>query len=90
MSTASARLLSIIFAAARSRLVKGSKKSLGVDLNRPNILVAFHPATIARDTTREADALFSALATVPEQLLFCYPNADAGSRELLDRAPSFL
>ena len=59
---------------------------LGVDLNRPTILVACHPATIARDTTREADALFSALATLPEQLLFCYPNADAGSRQLMERS----
>ncbi len=66
------------------------ERELGVDLNRPTILVAFHPATIARDTTREADALFSALATVPEQLLFCYPNADAGSRELLDRSQRFV
>jgi UDP-N-acetylglucosamine 2-epimerase (non-hydrolysing)/GDP/UDP-N,N'-diacetylbacillosamine 2-epimerase (hydrolysing) len=66
------------------------EKELGIDLNRPTILVACHPATIARDTTREADALFSALATLPEQLLFCYPNADAGSRELLDRSQLFV
>ncbi len=62
---------------------------LAVDLNRPTILVACHPTTIARDTTREADALFAALATLPEQLLFCYPNADAGSRELMERGHAF-
>jgi UDP-hydrolysing UDP-N-acetyl-D-glucosamine 2-epimerase len=66
------------------------EKELGIHLDRPTILVAFHPATIARDTTREADALFSALATLEEQLLFCYPNADAGSRELLDRSQLFI
>jgi len=64
-------------------------KELAVDLNRPTILVACHPVTIARDTTREADALFAALARVPEQLLFCFPNADAGSRELIERAQAF-
>src|SRR5580658_4574984 len=65
-------------------------KELGVVLNRPTILIGFHPTTIARDTIREADALFAALATVPEQLLFCYPNADAGSRELMERSRAFV
>ena len=31
-----------------------------------------------------------ALATLPEQLVFCYPNADAGSRELMERAHAFV
>ncbi len=66
------------------------EEQLGVDLHRPTILVACHPATIARDTTREADALFSALATLSEQLLFCYPNADAGSRQLIERSRLFV
>ena len=52
--------------------------------------MTYHPATIARDTTREADALFQALQDVPEQLLFCYPNADAGSRVLIGRIEAFL
>jgi UDP-hydrolysing UDP-N-acetyl-D-glucosamine 2-epimerase len=63
---------------------------LDVDLSRPTILVAYHPVTIARDTTREADALFAALACVPGQILFCYPNADAGSRELMERSRTFI
>jgi UDP-N-acetylglucosamine 2-epimerase (non-hydrolysing)/GDP/UDP-N,N'-diacetylbacillosamine 2-epimerase (hydrolysing) len=63
---------------------------LAIDLTQPTIVVAYHPTTIARDTTREADALFTALQSVPGQLLFCYPNADAGSRFLIDRTESFL
>jgi len=35
-----------------------------------------------RDTLLEADALFSTLSHMPEQIIFCYPNADAGSRAL--------
>jgi UDP-hydrolysing UDP-N-acetyl-D-glucosamine 2-epimerase len=62
---------------------------LALDLSRPTILIACHPTTLARDTTHEADALFAALAAVPEQLLFCYPNADAGSRELMERSKAF-
>lgn len=63
---------------------------LGVDLKRPTVLVAFHPVTIAQDTVREADALFAALAELPQQILFCYPNADAGSRNLIERTKQFL
>ena len=63
---------------------------LGIQLVRPTALIAYHPTTIARDPTREADALFTALESIPAQLVFCYPNADAGSRELIERTKSFL
>ncbi len=62
---------------------------LKIKLKNPAVLVTYHPVTIARDTTLEADALFAALATLPEQLLFCYPNADAGSLDLIQRTRSF-
>src|SRR5271154_4055341 len=62
---------------------------LNVVLNHPTILVAYHPVTLARDTVREADALFEALEKLPDQILFCYPNSDAGSRELIERARAF-
>jgi UDP-hydrolysing UDP-N-acetyl-D-glucosamine 2-epimerase len=58
-------------------------------LNHPTVLVAYHPVTIARDTVREADALFEALEKLPDQVLFCYPNADAGGRKLIERARAF-
>ena len=63
---------------------------LQIDLGRPSILVAYHPVTIERDTLLEADALFSALAALPDQIVFCHPNADAGSRALIERGRSFL
>ncbi|MGB6544737.1 MAG: UDP-N-acetylglucosamine 2-epimerase [Candidatus Acidiferrales bacterium] len=63
---------------------------LRTDLSHPPILVAYHPVTLDRDTLQEADALFAALQEIPEQLLFCYPNADAGSRALIERTKSFL
>jgi UDP-hydrolysing UDP-N-acetyl-D-glucosamine 2-epimerase len=62
---------------------------LKIKLQNPAVLVTYHPVTIARDTTQEADALFAALAALPEQLLFCYPNADAGSRDLIQRTRVF-
>jgi UDP-N-acetylglucosamine 2-epimerase (non-hydrolysing)/GDP/UDP-N,N'-diacetylbacillosamine 2-epimerase (hydrolysing) len=58
---------------------------LGIRLQPPTLLAAWHPVTILKDTNAEADALFSALAQTPDQLLFVYPNADAGSFALVER-----
>ncbi|WP_263356886.1 UDP-N-acetylglucosamine 2-epimerase [Acidicapsa ligni] len=62
---------------------------LSIDLQQPTILVAYHPVTIHRDTTREADALFAALSRVSEQIIFIYPNSDSGSYELIARTKAF-
>ena len=66
------------------------EERLALTLQTPTILVAYHPMTIARDTLEEADSLFAALASLADQILFCYPNADAGSRALIDRTKSFI
>jgi UDP-N-acetylglucosamine 2-epimerase (non-hydrolysing)/GDP/UDP-N,N'-diacetylbacillosamine 2-epimerase (hydrolysing) len=66
------------------------ESQLQIDLGRPSILVAYHPVTIERDTLLETDALFSALTALPDQIIFCHPNADAGSRALIERGRSFL
>jgi UDP-N-acetylglucosamine 2-epimerase (non-hydrolysing)/GDP/UDP-N,N'-diacetylbacillosamine 2-epimerase (hydrolysing) len=62
---------------------------LGVTFTAPTLLVAYHPVTLHRETTDEADALFAALHRFPGQLLFVYPNADAGSRQLIERTQAF-
>jgi len=61
---------------------------LGITFAPPAILVADHPVTILRETTAEYDALFCALAAAPGQLLFVYPNSDAGSYALIERTRS--
>jgi UDP-hydrolysing UDP-N-acetyl-D-glucosamine 2-epimerase len=66
------------------------EKQLHIDLSTQSVVMTYHPVTIVRDTTREADALFAALWEVQGQILFCYPNADAGSRELITRTELFL
>jgi UDP-hydrolysing UDP-N-acetyl-D-glucosamine 2-epimerase len=66
------------------------EQRLGIDLSKPTLLVAYHPVTILRDTTSEADALFGALDSAHGQILFCYPNADAGSRALIEQTQHFL
>jgi UDP-hydrolysing UDP-N-acetyl-D-glucosamine 2-epimerase len=64
-------------------------RELSLDLTRPTVLVVYHPVTLLRDTTAEADALFEALNQVEAQILFSYPNADAGSHHLIERARAF-
>lgn len=63
---------------------------LQLNFSPPTVLVAYHPLTIARDTVREADALFAALENTDGQLLFCWPNADAGSRKLMERSQALV
>jgi UDP-N-acetylglucosamine 2-epimerase (non-hydrolysing)/GDP/UDP-N,N'-diacetylbacillosamine 2-epimerase (hydrolysing) len=63
---------------------------LGIQLERPTVLVSYHPVTLLEDTVQEADALFAALEKVPGQILFCWPNTDAGSRALIARSSAFL
>lgn len=80
----------------RSQLLSRGEleRRLAIDLSRPAAMITYHPTTIARDTTREVDAVFEALQAgiedAAEQLFFCYPNADAGSRALIGRIELFL
>jgi len=67
-----------------SRPELGAK--LCLTLKPPTLLAAYHPVTIHRDTTEEADAFFAALAQHTGQLLFVYPNSDAGSYALIERS----
>ncbi|MHC5112950.1 MAG: UDP-N-acetylglucosamine 2-epimerase [Planctomycetota bacterium] len=64
-------------------------RELGLDLAVPPVVVAYHPVTLDRDTTAEADALYAALARIEAPIVFCFPNADAGSRALIARAERF-
>ncbi len=66
--------------------------SLGLSLTGQITVVAYHPVTLLPDPTAEADALFAALehtAQTSGYILFCYPNADAGSYALMDRIRAF-
>ena len=60
------------------------ESKLGLSLSSPVIVAAWHPVTILRDTNAEADAFFAALAQAPGQIVFVYPNADAGGLALIE------
>lgn len=63
---------------------------LQVTLEDPPVVIAYHPVTLLHDTLAETSELFAAIAQVEGPLFFCYPNSDAGSRELIKRTKSFL
>jgi UDP-N-acetylglucosamine 2-epimerase (non-hydrolysing)/GDP/UDP-N,N'-diacetylbacillosamine 2-epimerase (hydrolysing) len=59
---------------------------LDVRLTPPTIVAAWHPVTILRDTNAESDAFFAALEQAPGQIVFVYPNSDAGGLAIIERA----
>jgi UDP-N-acetylglucosamine 2-epimerase (non-hydrolysing)/GDP/UDP-N,N'-diacetylbacillosamine 2-epimerase (hydrolysing) len=61
------------------------EERLGLTFAHPCVLAAWHPVTIHNDTNAEADALFAALAKHDGQLIFVYPNSDAGGHALIQR-----
>jgi len=71
----------------RSKLLDRAalESRLSLTLQAPTIVAAWHPVTILRDTNAEADEFFAALAETTGQILFVYPNADAGSYALIER-----
>lgn len=62
---------------------------LGHPLTPPLTVVAYHPLTLSKDTLIEAGGFFAALDKIEGTVVFCFPNADAGSREIIDRARRF-
>jgi UDP-hydrolysing UDP-N-acetyl-D-glucosamine 2-epimerase len=62
---------------------------LSLDFNQKTVVIAYHPVTIQRDTVSEADAVFAALEKISTQIVFCYPNSDAGSHQIIERARIF-
>lgn len=58
---------------------------LGMEIRKPAILVAWHPATILQDTNAEAEEFYAGLGSAPGNLIFVFPNADAGSHQLIER-----
>ena len=62
---------------------------LKLDFEKPIIVVSYHPLTLSTDTLVEAEPVFEALDQLDHQIVFCYPNADAGSRAIIGRATAF-
>ena len=65
------------------------EERLGHVVEPGTIVVGYHPVTLQRDTTTGVDELFEALSEVDRPLVFCFPNADAGSRIIIERTRAF-
>jgi UDP-N-acetylglucosamine 2-epimerase (non-hydrolysing)/GDP/UDP-N,N'-diacetylbacillosamine 2-epimerase (hydrolysing) len=75
----------------RERLLSAKQlhKQLGFAVNGETVVCVYHPVTMLKNTVEEAGEVFGALAKLPNRIVFIYPNADAGSRELIRSAESF-
>jgi UDP-hydrolysing UDP-N-acetyl-D-glucosamine 2-epimerase len=75
----------------RSVLLSKVELAAALDLSLEGrvTVVAYHPVTLLRETTAEADEVFKALEEVEGTIVFCYPNADAGSHRLMELARAF-
>ena len=62
---------------------------LGFRLKESLCIVGLHPVTLRDDTLVEIGAVIEALQKTDDQIVFCFPNADAGSRRLIRRARDF-
>ncbi|MCU1297781.1 MAG: UDP-N-acetylglucosamine 2-epimerase [Acidobacteriaceae bacterium] len=76
----------------RSKLLSRTQleKKLGISLDQQTVLALYHPVTLMKDTVQEATELSAALEKTKEQIFFVYPNADAGSRELIHMTEEFV
>lgn len=75
----------------RERLLSPSRleKQLGFAVDRETVVCVYHPVTMLGDTIEEADEVLAVLEDLPNGIVLIYPNADAGSRELIFRAEAF-
>lgn len=75
----------------RGRLLSQAQveRKLQLKLTPETLLCIFHPVTLMQNTVEEAEEYFAALETLRHPIIFVYPNADAGSRELIRRAEKF-
>ena len=66
------------------------RERLGLPLERPTLLVTFHPVTLAPgDTAVHVDELLAALARVDADTVVTYPGADASSHQIIERLGAF-
>jgi UDP-N-acetylglucosamine 2-epimerase (non-hydrolysing)/GDP/UDP-N,N'-diacetylbacillosamine 2-epimerase (hydrolysing) len=75
----------------RERLLKRKQveKKLGMRISDEMILCIYHPVTLMRNTVEESAEVFASLHNLNRPVIFIYPNADAGSREIIHRAEKF-
>lgn len=69
---------------------KQLERRLGHRLHEDYVLALYHPVTLLKDAAAEADEMLAALKSLPNQVIFVYPNADAGSRKIIRMFEKFI
>lgn len=64
-------------------------ETLNLPKGDPLILIAYHSVTLKKNTTCEIGEVFAALSMLPGALVFCFPNADSGSHQIIERVREF-
>ena len=64
-------------------------ESIGLPRTASPLVVAYHPVTLADSPLDEPCELLAALASVAGPIVFCFPNADPGSRAICAAAKAF-
>lgn len=62
------------------------RSTLGSIADQKPLVVVWHPVTLDGEVSIESDPFFDAIEQVEGPLVFCFPNSDAGSRTIRDRA----
>lgn len=62
---------------------------LGHAVAAGTVVIGYHPVTLERDPAAGMEELFAALEDLDRPLIFCFPNADAGSRRIIERTRAF-
>ena len=66
------------------------EQRIGHRLHEGYVLALYHPVTLLKDAAAEAGEMLAALKFLPHQVIFVYPNADAGSRKIIRMFETFI
>ena len=67
------------------------EKQLSIEFNKKIFLITFHPVTLESENVEtQIDSLLSALKDFDAKFIFTYPNADFGSKTIIDKINTFV
>ncbi len=59
-------------------------KRIKLSLDEKPILVCLHPVTISEEPCKDTQQTMEALKTINQAVIFCFPNADSGYRQVIN------
>lgn len=70
---------------------KELEKQLNIKFDRKTFLITYHPVTLESDDTNyQIEQLLEALQEYDANMIFTYPNADFGSKDIIDKINKFI